>query len=149
MAKKRPTAARTCRFIQLYVRLLETDENGYGYCCSCGKSLCWSQCQGGHFHPKGRNYNAAAFEEENVHVQCSGCNCGQGGNASGYLKFMNDKYGMINYTTGQFENPVVEHINSLIHTYIDIEDVRELGDIYKKKCKDLAKSKNFPVNIPS
>ena len=86
--KKRNAAARTCRYIQLYVRLLETDDNGYGYCCSCGQSLPWDQCQGGHFQPKGRNYNAAAFEEDNVHVQCATCNTYRGGNPAGYVSFM-------------------------------------------------------------
>ena len=146
---KRSAASRACRFIQLYVRLLETDENGYGYCCSCGKSLEWDQTQGGHFHPKGRNYNAAAFEEENVHLQCGSCNTGQGGNASGYLKYMNTTYGEWNEETREYENPVVDHINSLIHTYLELEEVRELARIYKQKCKDLAKNKNFMVNIPT
>lgn len=146
---KRSAAARTCRYMQLYARLMETDENGYGNCCSCGKSLEWGQTQGGHFHPKGRNYNAAAFEEENIHVQCASCNCGQGGNASGYLKYMNANYGEWNDCSEEFENPTVDHINSLIHTYLELDEVKELGKIYKQKCKELAKSKNFPVNIPS
>ena len=145
---KRTTASKACKRIQMYVRLLETDENGYGYCCSCGKSLSWGQTQGGHFHPKGQNFNAAAFEEENVHIQCSGCNLGQGGNSSGYSKFMNRTYGEWNETTQEFENVVVDHINSLIKTYLTTEEVDEIGKIYKQKCKDLAKSKNFPVNIP-
>ena len=144
---KRSAANRACGFIQLYTRLLYTDENGYGYCVSCGKSLSWGECQGGHFHPKGVNYNAAAFEEENVHIQCRSCNTGQGGNVSGYLKFMNKEYGVWDEETRTFENPVVDHINSLIHTYLDIEDVRDIARIYKQKCKDLAKTKNFPVNV--
>ncbi len=146
---KRSAAARTCGLIQLYTRLLETDENGYGYCCSCGKMLTWNEGQGGHFHPKGRNYNAAAFEEDNVHLQCSTCNCGQGGNASGYLKYMNQNYGEWNKDSNKFENPTVDYINSLIHTYLDIEEVRELARTYKEKCKVLAKGKNFQIKIPS
>ncbi len=146
---KRSAAARLSGIMQLYIRLLETDENGYGHCCSCGKSLRWDESQGGHFHPKGRNYPASSFEEENIHLQCAECNCGQGGNSSGYLKYMNREYGGWNETTLEFENPVVDRINSLIHTYLDTEEVRERVRIYKKKCKDIAETKNFPINIPS
>ena len=139
MAKKRSAAARACQFIQLYVRLLETDVNGYGYCCSCGRNLSWGECQGGHFQPKGRNYNAAAFEEDNVHVQCAGCNCNLGGNPAGYVKYMNE----------HFEPEAIEHLESISHTYLEIEEVREIAKIYKQKCKDLAYEKNFEVRIPS
>jgi hypothetical protein len=144
---KRSAAARACRFIQLYARLMETDENGYGYCCSCGKSLSWGETQGGHFHPKGHSYNAAAFEEENVHVQCASCNLYHKGNPSGYAKYMDKEYGEINFTTGKFENLVVDHINSLIHTYLETEEVKAIAKIYRQKCVDLAKDKNFPVNL--
>jgi hypothetical protein len=146
---KRSAAARACGLIQLYVRLLETDENGYGYCCSCGKSLVWAECQGGHFHPKGNSYNAAAFEEENVHVQCASCNLFQKGNPSGYLTYMNKEYGEWDESNQEFSNPVVEHINSLIGTYLEIEEVRDIARIYKQKCKDLSKYKNFQVRIPT
>ena len=146
---KRSAAARACTFIQLYARLLETDENGYGYCCSCGKSLTWAETQGGHFHPKGNCYNAAAFEEENVHVQCASCNLFQKGNPSGYLGYMNKEYGEWNPETESFDNPVVDHINSLIGTYLETEEVREIAKIYKQKCRDLAKQKNFEIRIPS
>ena len=146
---KRSAAARACSLVQLYVRLLETDENGYGYCCSCGRLLTWGESQGGHFHAKGRNYSAASFEEENVHLQCANCNCAQGGNHSGYLIYMNKEYGQWDEANQEFTNPVVDHINTLIYTYLETEEVRTLARIYKQKCKDLAKSKNFQINIPS
>ena len=146
---KRSAAARACSLVQLYTRLNETDANGYGYCCSCGKLLSWGESQGGHFHAKGRNYSAASFEEENVHLQCGECNCAQGGNHSGYLNYMNREYGEWNETKQEFENPVVDHINSLIYTYFETEQVRDIARTYKQKCKDLAKNKNFEVRIPS
>lgn len=137
--KKRTTLAKACKYIQLYVRLLETDENGYGYCCSCGKLLTWRETQGGHFQPKGVNYNAACLEEENVHIQCATCNLYRQGNPAGYYKFMLDKYG----------EDVIKEIEELSYEVYDIEEVQELAQIYKQKCKDLAKTKNFEVRIPS
>ena len=138
MAKK-GASRRACEFIQLYARLLETDENGYGYCCSCGDQLDWHTCSGGHFQPKGANYNAAAFEEDNVHLQCSRCNITNGGNPAGYYKFMLDRYG----------EAVIEYLKLESFTYLETEEVRETARIYKQKCKELAKEKNFQVRIPS
>lgn len=136
---KTSAAARACRFIQLYVRLLETDKNGYGRCCSCGKVKSWAELNGGHFQPKGRNYNAASFEEDNVHIQCVECNCTLCGNPAGYFKFMLDNYG----------EEVLEYLKTQSYLYLEIEEVREIARIYRQKCKDLAPTKNFEVKIPS
>ena len=134
---KRTTAARVCRLIQLYVKLLETDENGYGKCCSCGLVKTWSELNGGHFQPKGRNYNAAAFEEDNVHIQCVSCNLMLAGNPAGYSAYMLSEYGL----------GVMEHIKMLSYQHLSTEEIQELGKIYKQKCKDLAKTKNFEVKV--
>jgi len=138
MAKMSATK-RACGFIQLYVRLLETDENGYGYCCSCGKAVEFAESHGGHFQPKGRHYNAACLEEDNVHIQCPTCNTYRGGNPAGYSKFMLDKCGQ----------DVIDYIKQKSYERLDIEEVREMARIYKQKCKDLAKTKNFEVRIPT
>jgi len=135
--RKRLHAAKACKYIQLYVRLLETDDNGYGRCCSCGKSLSWKETQGGHFQPKGRNYSAAAFEEDNIHVQCAECNLYMGGNPAGYMKYMLKNYG----------KKGVAEIESLSHHYLDCNQIDELACTYKQKCIDLAKTKNFEVKI--
>jgi hypothetical protein len=62
---------------------------------------------------------------------------------------MNKEYGQWDEANQEFTNPVVDHINTLIYTYLETEEVRTLARIYKQKCKDLAKSKNFQINIPS
>ena len=140
MAKqhKRIHAAKACKYVQLYVRLLETDVNGYGKCCSCGRLLAWSETQGGHFQPKGRNYNAAAFEEDNVHIQCGSCNLGKGGNPAGYSIYMTETYG----------KKAIEEIKALSYKVLDCNQIDEIARNYKQKCIDLAKTKNFKVNIP-
>ena len=137
--KKRIHASKACKYIQLYAKLLETDKNGYGRCCSCGKMCSWGELQGGHFQPKGRNFNAAAFEEDNIHIQNSLCNLTLGGNPAGYSAYMLEEYGQ----------EVIDHIEKLSHTYLDCNEIDDIARIYKQKCKDLAKKKNFKVNIPS
>ncbi len=136
---KRSAAARLCGIMQLYARLLHTDENGYGYCCSCGRSLSWGESQGGHFQPKGRNYNAAGFEEDNINLQCAECNCTLQGNPAGYVSYMLEEYGQ----------DVIDHLKDLSYKYLETEEVRDLARIYKQKCRDLIKDKNFEIKIPS
>lgn len=86
--RNRIRVAKACRYIQLYVKLLETNANGYGYCVSCGKLFAWSQLQ-------------------------------------------------------------IDEIKALSYKYLDCNQIDEIARIYKQKCKDLAKTKNFAVNIPS
>jgi predicted ATP-grasp superfamily ATP-dependent carboligase len=62
---------------------------------------------------------------------------------------MNSEYGTWDEAKQEYSNPVVEHINSLIGTYLETEEVREIAKTYKQKCKDLAKQKNFEIRIPS
>ena len=136
---KQGAAARACRFIQLYVRLLESDENGYGYCCSCGRMTPWGESNGGHFQSKGTHYNAAFMEEDNVHLQCEGCNCYLQGNVAGYAQYMQKRYG----------DEVIEYLKQKSYEKLELEEVQELARIYKQKCKDLAKTKNFEVHVKS
>ena len=134
---KQGAAARACKFIQLYARLLESDENGFGYCCSCGRMTPWQESSGGHFQAKGIHYNAACMEEDNVHLQCEGCNCYLQGNVAGYSQYMQKSYG----------NEVIEYLEQKSYKRLELEEFRELARIYKQKCKDLAEQKNFKVHI--
>ena len=136
---KQGANARACKIVQLYVKLLETDENGYGKCCSCGEVKAWGNLHGGHFQPKGRNYNAACLEEDNVHIQCETCNIYRQGNVAGYSQYMQANY----------DNEVIEYLKKKSYEIQDIEDTRETARIYKQKCKDLAKQKNFEIKIPT
>ena len=131
------TASRVCRFLQLYVRLVETDWNGYGKCCSCGNMNPWGNLQGGHFQPKGRNYNAAAFDRRNIHIQCDTCNTYLGGNPAGYSKYMNENY----------DSQVVDEIQAKSYKYLEREEMLEIGRKYKLLCKQEAPKKNFKVNV--
>ena len=136
---KRMTASRVCKFIQLYVRLKESDDLGYCKCCSCGRVVPWEKLHGGHFQPKGRNYNAVAFDERNVHGQCDTCNTYMNGNPAGYSKFMYE-----NYTQED-----LDEIQALSYKYLEKEEMLEVGRKYKALCKVLAKEKMFKVNVPS
>ena len=82
---------KATKIFQLYIRLRDTDSEGNGKCCSCGREVTYLNSNAGHF--ASRSHIRTLFDEENVHIQCIGCN-GWGGNPDGYALFMIDKYGV-------------------------------------------------------
>ena len=59
--------------LQKLVRVKSANDNGWCQCVSCGRWLIWTQCDGGHFIPKGHS-SYWSLVEENVHPQCKPCN---------------------------------------------------------------------------
>ena len=78
--------------VQKMVRLKAADENGYCTCVTCGNVCHWKKCDGGHFIKRG--FQIHMLTEENIHVQCKGCNGFQDGNLVAYTLFMQEMYGM-------------------------------------------------------
>jgi hypothetical protein len=60
-----------------YIRLKYSNNNGEARCYTCGVQKHWTNQQCGHF--VSRTYLATRFLEENVRVQCAGCNIFGGG----------------------------------------------------------------------
>lgn len=95
MAKKKSLKTlktKAAQLFQLYVRLRDTDENGNGNCCSCGKFVHYKCADAGHF--VSRRFLATLFDERNVHLQCKGCNGFNNGCPEGYSLFLIDRYGV-------------------------------------------------------
>jgi len=74
-----------------YIRLRDSDENGYGRCISCGKIVHWKEADCGHF--VNRRHLSLRYDEKNVNLQCRACNRFQEGNAIGYNHGLVEKYG--------------------------------------------------------
>ena len=140
MAKKKSKtsiAKRACQQIQQYARLKETDENGYGRCCSCGNIKHYTELDGGHFQPKGRNYNAACIDPRNVHSQCRSCNGFMAGNPAGYSAWMVSQYGA----------GVLDELFYLSKKPGEREAMQEAYEKYRALNKELAKTKMFPIKL--
>ena len=93
MAKKKSVKslkAKMDRVHSEYSRRKDTDKNGYGQCCTCGKVLHWKDGDAGHFVP--RKHNTTRYHDWNVHLQCRSCNRG-GGCTAAYSRFIVNKYG--------------------------------------------------------
>lgn len=76
------------------VRLRDSNTQGMAQCISCGRWVEYgtSNCQAGHYIPKGQS-KFLRWEDDNVNVQCYGCNIMRNGNYHNYRQGMIDKYG--------------------------------------------------------
>jgi hypothetical protein len=98
IAIKKQHFARNCtlktkldRIFSEYIRLRDSDSNGYCRCISCGAIHHWKECDAGHY--VNRSHMSTRFDEKNVNAQCRRCNRFDEGNQIGYTKGLIRKYG--------------------------------------------------------
>ncbi len=83
----------TWDIMSLFIRLRDSDEAGYGKCCTCD-NVCYfyNDCfQAGHF--RSRQFLYLLFNEQNVNGQCGKCNGWGKGMTYEYGIFLDQKYG--------------------------------------------------------
>lgn len=73
-----------------YIRLSESDINGYGDCVTCGERKFWKDAQACHFYS--RRYYPTRWHEDNIKFGCYRCNVLLKGNYIEYTKYMLDSY---------------------------------------------------------
>jgi hypothetical protein len=59
-------------YFHKYIRLRDTDSEGYGQCYTCDVPLEFKKTQAGHFI--GRAFKSTRWNETNVKIQCARCN---------------------------------------------------------------------------
>ena len=72
------------KVFSLFIRLRDSDENGFCKCYTCGKVAHYKEMQNGHFWS--RTHLATRFHEDNARTQCVGCNLFKHGNYIEYTK---------------------------------------------------------------
>lgn len=77
------------KIFSLYIKLKHSSDGVHVDCYSCGVPLeiGTSNCQGGHWLPKGA-YGSLYFEENNVAPQCYACNIFKAGNSEGFRRHL-------------------------------------------------------------
>jgi len=75
-----------------FIRLRDTDRNGYGKCPTCGSFHHWKDADAGHFIS--RKYKATKFDEKNVSFQCKKCNRFENGQQFRMALYIDDRWGM-------------------------------------------------------
>jgi len=130
--KRSSVVKKLDRFFSKYIRLRDSDDMGYGKCCTCPKILFWKESHAGHFISRGNKL--IRWDERNVHLQCPGCNTYRAGEQAEYLLFLENKYGR-------------EIVDELMKKKRDwngvggpsIHEMRDMIEEYKEKVKALDK----------
>ncbi len=115
-----------------YIRLRDSNQDGYCYCITCNKIDYWKDMQNGHFIP--RQHMSTRFDERNCNVQCNTCNVGLRGNLEVYATMLKKKYG----------DSIVDDLtlkkNEAAH--YSIPEIEEMIKEYSSKVKNLKKEKS-------
>ena len=73
---KKPTRTKLVKKLDVvfskYIRLSNSDKNGYCTCVTCGNKFYWKEIQAGHF--MSRKHYSTRWDENNVKPQCVRCN---------------------------------------------------------------------------
>lgn len=129
-------------YFNLFIRLRDTDRNGFGRCISSGKPL-KIPSQGshaGHFYPAG-HYPTLRFDENNVHLQGKSDNFFKHSNALEYRQNLIKKIGEDKVMQLEFKKDAYKRTNFKWDRFFLIDTIVT----YKEKCKELAKTKSFDV----
>lgn len=116
-----------------YIRLRDTDENGYGQCIDCGRSAPYDELDAGHF--VGRRHLSTRWDEENVHAQHRYCNRFLNGRQYEYGQALDHKY---------YEGKADELIQKSHEIFkVTPQWLQWQIDLLKDKIQQLKESKNF------
>lgn len=132
--KKKPDLkAKLDRVFSIYIRLRDSDNNGYVRCISCGKIVHWKDIHCGHFVNRG--HMSTRFNEKNCNGQCLGCNSFDEGNNIGYTRGLIKKYGP----------GIIDELEILKHqeSHLSEFEYKVLIDHYSKKVKELHENKGI------
>lgn len=117
----------------IYIRLRDTDHEGYGPCITCGRPLFWKKGDCGHGHS--RAHMATKYDEKNNHLQCKPCNGFHGGKREVYEKAINKKYGPQTWE-------LLEIKSKGVCKWGDFE-IKALARHYQQEAEKLAKARGF------
>jgi hypothetical protein len=123
--------ARLWKAFSLYIRLRDSDENGYGNCITCGRAIHYLKGDCG--HGIGRQHKATKFNEMNNALQCKPCNAFEGGKREVYKEQVNRRYGV-----GTWEKLEVMSRTTCKKGQFEIDVMTKF---YKEEVKKLLKSK--------
>ena len=115
------------KVFSLYIRLRDSDENGFCTCYTCGKVAHYKEMQNGHFWS--RTHLSTRYNEDNCKVQCVGCNIFKKGNYIKYTKRLLKELGeekfdelerlknsTVKISKAEYEQ-MIEHYNQKIKEY--------------------------------
>lgn len=128
MPSKKPTKSKLVKKLDIlfskWVRLSNSDDQGYCYCVTCSKKYFWKEIQAGHF--MSRKHYSTRWDEDNVKPQCVGCNVYKSGEQYRYSVYLGKEKSEELYN------------KSLEIKKHSIQDIEEMIDLYREKLKNYA-----------
>lgn len=132
---KRRLVEKLDKIFSLYIRLRDTDENGYFKCPTCGKIKPFDKADCSHYWS--RSHMATRFDEDNCCVECSYDNRMNSSHLDGLGKYLKKKLG-----EQKFE--LLEWKHNQTCKWSEFE-LAELIKHYQKEVLRLKKTKRFIV----
>lgn len=122
----------------LYIRLRDTNEEGFGVCYTCGKKVFYKRNTLGLRHGECGHYvsrvnKSLRYDETNCHIQCYYCNEQLRGNFIEYRKHLIKEFG----------EKVVEDMEFTQSDKITALQLEEIYELYKIKVEELLTNKLF------
>lgn len=135
-SKNLSAAKKTCdEWFSKYIRLRDSNGNGYAKCVTCDKVNYWKECDAGHF--QSRRYLSTRYDEKNCHAQCVGCNQWGAGEQYKHGLEIDALYGK--GTAKSLENKArsLQKMNK--------NEVMELAREFKQMAEEIAKQKGIEI----
>ena len=123
------------RYFSLYIRLRDTDENGYFKCPTCGRVLPFEKADCSHYWS--RSHKSTRWYEDNCCAECSYDNRMNSSHLDGLGRHLRKKLG-----EQKFE--MLNWLHNQPYKLTEFE-LAELVKMYQKKIIELKKTKNFIV----
>ena len=120
--------AKLWKVFSEFIRLRDTNEEGFGKCFTCPRIIHWTKGDAG--HGIGRQHKATKFNEINNNLQCKHCNAFEGGKREVYKRYGQGTWNKLEVASrqlckrGKFE-------------------IEQMTEYYKKEVDKLKKQKNL------
>lgn len=125
-------------WFSLFIRLRDSDANGYCKCISCGRIHHYKEMQAGHYISRRAIYLAVKYHEKNVNAQCVYCNMHLKGNGPGYAAGLVRKHGP----------DVLDELNMLKHNKVSNWKpwyISDLSEGYRHKAHEQADKRGIKI----
>lgn len=135
VSMKKSLISKLDKVFSRYIRLRDTDDNGYFKCPTCGRILPFDQADCSHYWS--RTHYSTRWNEDNCVVECKHCNRFDSSHLDGLGRHLKKKLGEQRF----------ELLHWLHHQPKDLDEF-ELATLikdYQKKVIALAREKNFKV----
>jgi hypothetical protein len=117
-----------------YIRLRESDDNGYVKCFTCPKIDFYKKMDCGHGH--GCQHKGTKYNEKNNQPQCTNCNSFNEGRKDIYKANVDKKYG-----PGTWD--MLEILSRVRAPKLGDVEIKALSTYYRNKVKQLLKQKGL------